>query len=188
MNIRIQFSHGTVTALSTRWEGAFRKGDLRLVKRIGALLWLAKGLAVAEISELLGVVEQTVYNWLYAFILERFDSLHYRTSSGRPAKLTKTQKQRLTALITAGPEEAGYPTGCWNSALIQDLGFSYQKARFVSDHLDVAKRKRWVEQEWPQIVAEAKQRAARCCCLPTKPVSHRGVRWRGPGLRLASNR
>ncbi|MEP7198212.1 MAG: helix-turn-helix domain-containing protein, partial [Chloroflexota bacterium] len=62
MNIRIQFSHGTVTALSTRWEGAFRKGDLRLVKRIGALLWLAKGLAVAEISELLGVVEQTVYN------------------------------------------------------------------------------------------------------------------------------
>lgn len=54
-----------------------------------------------------------------------------------------------------GPGAAGYETGCWNSALIQDLirrefgkrynvhylstllknlGFSYQKARFVSDH------------------------------------------------------
>jgi transposase len=181
VNIRIQFSNGTVKALTTRWEGAFRKGDLRLVRRIGALLLLSKALPVAEVAQLSGVVEQTVRNWLYAFILERFDSLQYRTSPGRPAKLSKTQKQRLKALITAGPEEAGYPTGCWNCALIQDLilrefkvlydvfyvsqllhtlGLSYQKARFVSDHLDADQRKVWIDHEWPQIVAEAKRRGA----------------------------
>ena len=181
MNIRIQFSRGTVKALSARWQAAFRQGDLRRVRRIGALLLLAKALPASDVAELSGVVEQTIYHWLYAFILNRFDSLQYRTSPGRPAKLSKTQKQRLSALITAGPEEAGYATGCWNCALIQDLilrefkvlydvfylsellhtlGFSYQKARFVSDHLNEAKRKHWIEHEWPQIVAEAKRRGA----------------------------
>ncbi len=168
MNIRIQFRASTVKELTRRWEGAFRKGDLRLVD-------------IPEVAEWLGVVEQTLYNWLHAFILERFDSLHYRPSRGRPANLTKTQKQHLKELIATGPEEAGYPTGCWNSALIQDLilrefkvlydvfyvsellhtlGLSYQKARFVSDHLDEAKRKRWIEHDWPQMVAEAKRRGA----------------------------
>ena len=181
MTVRIQFSRKTVKALSARWEDAFRKGDLRLVRRIGALLLLAKGMSVPDIAEVLGVVAQTIYNWLYSFIAERFDSLRYRLAPGRPPKLTKTQKKRLCALLEAGPEEAGYPTGCWNSALIQDLilrefqvlydvfyvsqllhtlGFSYQKARFVSDHLDEAKRKLWIEQGWPNIVADAKRRGA----------------------------
>lgn len=181
MNIRIQFRASTVKELTRRWEDAFRKGDLRLVKRIGALLLLAKGVDIPEVAAWLGVVEQSIYNWLHGFILERFDSLHYRTSPGRPANLTKTQKQHLKELITAGPEEAGYPTGCWNSALIQDLilrefevlydvfyvsellhtlGLSYQKARFVSDHLDEAKRQHWIAHEWPHIVADAKRRGA----------------------------
>ena len=90
------------------------------------------------------------------------------------------QQARLKDLIAAGPLAAGYPTGCWSSLLLQDLiyrefgrlynahylatllrnlGFSYQKARFVSDHLDT-ERRRWLEQEWPALVCLARQRRA----------------------------
>jgi hypothetical protein len=95
--------------------------------------------------------------------------------------LTPSQKQRLCALIEAGPLAAGSPSGCWSALFLQDLiqrefgqfsnhhdlatllrnlGFSYQKARFVSDHLDPERRQHWREQTWPTILAEAQQRGA----------------------------
>ena len=64
-------------------------------------------------------------------------------------------------LIEAGPQVVGLETACWNSVcirvliwcefgvlynrqyvcpLLHNLGFSFQKARLVSDHLDAAKR------------------------------------------------
>jgi transposase len=87
----------------------------------------------------------------------------------------------LADLITAGPEAAGYPTGCWTTLLIQDLilchfgvqyhphylsqllerlGFSFQKARFVSDHLDEAARTTWEQQTWPEILRQAQEKQA----------------------------
>jgi hypothetical protein len=42
--------------------------------------------------------------------------------------------------------------------LLHNLGFSFQKARFVSDHLDTAKRLAWLEQKWPTILRAAKRR------------------------------
>jgi transposase len=181
VNLSIHLKGSTVKALHARWEDAFCKGDLRLVRRIGALLLLNQDWEVSRIAEFWGVVDQTIYHWITAWLLDRWDSLHYATSPGRPANLTPTQKKRLKQLISAGPEEAGYPTGCWSSKLIQDLiwrefhvlydehylsellhnlDFSYQKARFVADHLDPEKRQAWIEQKWPQIVHQAKAQGA----------------------------
>src|SRR5262245_58103522 len=42
--------------------------------------------------------------------------------------------------------------------LLNNLGFSFQKARFVSDHLDAAKRLTWLEEKWPALVRAAKRR------------------------------
>ena len=44
--------------------------------------------------------------------------------------------------------------------LLRNVGLTYQKARFVSEHLDEARRQRWLTQEWPAIVAEARRRKA----------------------------
>ncbi len=163
------------------WQQALRQGQGRLVKRISALLHLSDGMAVAEAAERVGAGESTVYAWLHAFILRRFESLRYGTSPGRPCKLTPTQRERLKELVAAGPLAAGYPTGCWSRALLQDLvyrafgqcynihylctllhnlGFSYQKARFVSDHLDEERRRVWIQEEWPAILRQARQRGA----------------------------
>lgn len=181
MDLTITFCRQTVKTLDQHLHAAFRSGNLPLIKRISALLMLADRLPVAAIVKRLGIGRSTVYAWLHAFVLNRFASLHLRKPSGRPAKLTPSQKQRLVALIAAGPEAAGFTTGCWHSALIQalilrefnvlytvpylsellgNLGFSYQKARFVSDHLNDQKRETWLTETWPDIVRRARRTGA----------------------------
>jgi transposase len=44
--------------------------------------------------------------------------------------------------------------------LLHNLGFSYQKARFVSDHLDEGRRAQWRTVTWPQIVRDARRQGA----------------------------
>jgi len=41
--------------------------------------------------------------------------------------------------------------------LLSNMGVSFQKARFVSDHLDAAKRLAWLQDKWPAIVRAAKR-------------------------------
>jgi len=114
VNIKIAFRGATVKELRERWQQALRQGNGRLVKRISALLHLGDGVAVVEAAERVGAGESTVHGWLRAFILRGFASLHYGASPGRPSKLTPTQKDRLKALVAAGPLAAGYPSGCWS--------------------------------------------------------------------------
>ena len=174
MQLTITFCRQTVKTLSQHLQTAFRVGDLPAIKRITALLLVADQHPPAAIAARLGVGRSTVYAWLQAFLVDRCASLQRRKAPGRPAKLTPTQKQRLGDLVTAGPEAAGYATGCWTSALLQDLiyrefgrmynvhyvsellrnlGFSYQKARFVADHLDEVRRQHWRTVRWPAILA-----------------------------------
>ncbi len=145
------------------------------------MLVRAKLERVDEVATLLAVGSSTLYEWLKDFVLRGFASLRYRHPPGRPSKLSATQKQRLVALLDGGPEAAGYATACWNAALVQmlierefgklynlhyisellgNLGFSYQKARFVSDQLDSERRAQWLREEWPQILREAEQAGA----------------------------
>lgn len=181
MEIRIQWYGATVKELQRRWRAAVQRGQERLIRHLSALLAVGRRTAVAQVAEEVGVSVSTVYRWVAAFAVQGWTSLVYGSSPGRPSKLTPTQKSRLRALIAAGPLAAGYPSGCWSTLLLQDLirqefgvlynshylstllhnlGFSYQKARFLSDHLDADRRRAWLEQEWPTIVQQARARGA----------------------------
>lgn len=182
MNIRIQLSRPTVKAMQARLQQAYQHDDVRLVCRISALLdHLVTGVPVAVLAERWGFGLSTFYEWLKALLLEGVASLVYQHGGGRKAQLTPTQKKRLCELMDAGPEAAGFDTACWNSILIRvlierefgvlynrfyvcellrNLGYSFQKARFVSDHLDEAQRQAWLTQEWPQILKVARKRNA----------------------------
>jgi transposase len=84
-------------------------------------------------------------------------------------------------VVKAGPQAAGFGTACWTSLLIQiviyrefkvlysrhyvcqllrNLDFSFQKARFASDHLDEKRRQEWMEKEWPKILRKARKMRA----------------------------
>lgn len=182
MNIRIRLSRQTVKAMQARLHQAYDRGDLRLVRRISVLLeYLTQATPIATLSQKWGIVGSTIYLWLNELVLQGLDSLVYHHAGGRPAKLTKTQKKQLGHWLDQGPQKAGFDTACWNTVLIQELirrefhvlynryylcellrhlGFSYQKAKFVSDHLDEAKRHAWRTQEFPQILKEAQARGA----------------------------
>ena len=174
--VSIRLSTATRKQLERTLRQAFTAGDLPLVKRVTALLGIARGEPVAAVAAGVGVSPSSVYAWLQAFLLAGVAGLRVRWRGGRPPKLTPTQRQRLAALITAGPEAAGFPTGCWHALLIQQviqrefgvtynvhyladllhhLGFSFQKARFVSDHLDTVQRAAWLAYTWPAWRAQA---------------------------------
>jgi transposase len=177
--IRIQLSRATVKALHSRLQHAYERDDLRLVRRTTVLLdLLIHHVPVEGLCEQWGLSPACIYGWCQAFLLRGIDSLAYRHGGGRRPKLTATQKKRLVALIEAGPLVVGCETACWTSVLIRvliwrefgvlytcqyvctllhNLGFSFQKARFVSEHLDTAKRLAWLAEQWPAIVRAAKR-------------------------------
>ena len=178
---RITFQQETVKRLKQELEKAYVQGDKQAVRRLSVLIMIGKRMRLEQILSLWNVSQQSVYNWLNEFVRERWESVKYGKAPGRPPRLTKTQKRKLAEWIEAGPEACGYACGCWSSVLIQDLidqkfhvfynrfyvcellrnlGFSYQKARFVSDHLDADARQRWMESEFPRILCQAKQLGA----------------------------
>jgi transposase len=175
---RITVTKETVKELKGELQKAYERGDVRAVRRLSVLVMIGERNSLANILALWNVSTQTVYNWLWSFVREGWEGIRPQKAPGRPPRLTKTEKRQLCDLVKAGPEAAGYATGCWTSVLIQDLiyqqfhvlynrfyvcellhhlGFSRQKARFVSDHLDEEARRRWMETEWPKILSQAER-------------------------------
>ncbi len=182
ISFRIRVGKQMKKALSKRLQQAYAKRQLRLIKRIHSLLFIIDGKSPEEAADILDLSRSSVYNYLKAFLLKGMNSLKYKRPPGRPRKLTKTQRKELSQLIDNGPEAAGYDCGCWNTALIQDLilkkfkvtysphyiaellknlGYSYQRARFVSSHIDdvASEQKEWME-TWPEIMRLAKEKDA----------------------------
>jgi transposase len=180
VSIRIQLSHATVKGLHSRLQHAYERDDVRLVRRITVLIdLLVHHVPITVLCECWGLSPACLYAWQKAFLLRGMDSFVYQHSGGRRPKLTPSQKKRLVELIEAGPLVVGCETACWTSVLIRvliwrefgvlyncqyvctllhNLGFSFQKARFVSDHLDAARRQAWLQEEWPMILRAAKRR------------------------------
>jgi transposase len=181
VDFKVRLTRATSKALEQVLRQGFREGDVRVIRRVQALLEVGAGRPVARVAERLGLDATTVYGWLHTFLVDGLATLRYGRAPGRPSKLTPNQKRRLCELVEAGPLAAGYPSGCWSTLFLQDLiqrefgqcynhhylatllrnlGFSYQKARFVSDHLDPERRRVWREVTWPAILAEATRRGA----------------------------
>jgi len=93
--------------LSRRLQQAYGCGDLRVVRRIQALLALADNQSVQEIAEMLKLGQPTIRDYRNAFLLKGISSLVYTRPSGRPRQLTPSQRRALAHLIKAGPPTAG---------------------------------------------------------------------------------
>jgi transposase len=162
-------------------QKAQNNGDLRGAKRIMAILAVVDGTLYSTISATLKVSEESIRLWVNAFMLYGVKSFFYKKPTGRPSKLTKTQIRQLDRLISQGPQKSGFPGACWRSPMIQwliyekfgveysvyyipqllkNMGFSYQKAKFVADHKDPEKRKEWLKQKWPEIQELAEKKNA----------------------------
>jgi len=158
-----------------------QRGNVRQVKYLLAILAVMDGQSFAQVALLLRVHEKTVAAWVRMFCCYGIKGAPRHKPTGRPPKLTPTQQATLATLIDEGPVKAGFRGACWRSPMIQqlmyhrfgvfsnvfyiaqllkNLGLSYQKAAFVSDHLDEDKRQAWRTTTWPQILRLAKERKA----------------------------
>lgn len=156
-------------------------GKVRDVTCLLAILAVTEGQGCEAVALTLRITPKTVHQWVRRLLLDGLKGLQRHKPPGRPPKLTKTQKRELAQLIEEGPVKAGFMAACWRSPMIQQLiyerfevfynvfylaqllkhlGFSYQKAAFVSDHLNEEKRHAWCTTTWPQIVTQAKAKKA----------------------------
>ena len=77
-------------------------------------LAIADSLTVNEVAHMVALGEHTVRDYINCFLRRGVTSLVYKCTPRQPAKLTKTSRQALTALIDAGSQAAGYASGCWS--------------------------------------------------------------------------
>jgi transposase len=160
---------------------AQRLGHVRQVKYLLAILAVMDAQSFAQVALVLRVHEKTIATWVHMFCCYGIQGAPRRKSPGRPPKLTPTHKAALATCIEEGPVKAGFSGACWRSPMIQQLiydrfgvlynvfyiaqllknvGFSSQKAAFVSDHLDERKRHEWRTTTWPQILRKARAQHA----------------------------
>jgi len=162
-------------------QQAQNNGNIRMAKRIMAVIGVADGTLYSIIAATLNISEESIRLWVNAFLLKGVHGLKSKKPPGKPSKLTKTQRKELDKLITKGPEKAGFPGACWRSPMIQwliyerfgveysayyipqllkNMEFSYQKAKFGADHKDPEKRKEWLQNKWPEILKLAEKKKA----------------------------
>jgi len=181
LSIRITLSNETRKDLSEIYERAKIKGDLSTVKRIMAVIAFFDGESVSSICAVLMVSDESIRLWVKKLMIYGPKGLISKKIPGRKPRLTKTQRKELDRIISDGPNAAGFSGACWRSPMIQTLiysrygvfysvhyisellknmGFSFQKARFVPEKQDIEKRKEWLETVWPLILKTAEKKKA----------------------------
>ena len=83
-------------------------------RRLVAARWLRAGrLSQAEIARRVGVSEAAVSQWKTQVATGGVEALRRRPHTGRPARLTGAQWQRLLVLLARGAVAAGFDTERW---------------------------------------------------------------------------
>ena len=97
--------------------------------RAQALLWIAEGIDVAEVADLLRVSRQTIYNWLSRFQERAKLDLRARLLDaprlGRQRAASGTIDERVAAVIDDDPRKLGYHATVWTAPLL---------SRYLHDH------------------------------------------------------
>jgi transposase len=149
----------------TRWQMEERRMK-------GVTLLQAGRLSQKEIAKRLSVSRVSVNKWKQHLEAEGRKGLKARTSSGRPAKLSRKQQQDLLCVLSQGAAVVGYPTERWTlkriqqviqknyqvkyhpkylNRLLRQLGWTPQVPLDRASERDEALIRAWLKQDWPRI-------------------------------------
>jgi transposase len=140
--------------------------------RKAAVKAVLSGQKQAHVASVFGVWPTAVCNWMRLYRKGGFAALKGTVSSGRPPKLDRTQRERLSELLRRGAIAAGFSNELWTGkrvawlvkkefgigyhhqyvpTLLRELGFSLQKPARVARERDEKKIRAWVTRTWPAI-------------------------------------
>src|SRR3990167_991934 len=137
---KMKLSTKEIQNLTMMLERARKKGDLEEVNRVTSVLSLGSGYDIDTVADILRMGVSTLYQTLKRYLMNGADGLCSKRRPGRPPKLTKTQRKKLSTLIDAGPEKCGFSGGCWRSPMIQELILEkFKVSNRLSKHQGIAK-------------------------------------------------
>ncbi len=181
LSFRLTITVAQRQALDRKLAAAQQLGDLRLAKFILTIFAVVHYQETEQAAVVLHLSGAQVEAYVHKFLCYGVAGVAFKKTAGRHPKLTAAQRRELCRLIEAGPPACGFSGACWRSPMIQqlitdrfsvrysvfyiaellkNLGFSYQKAAFVSAHLDEVARRRWRNRMWPEIVRQARAKKA----------------------------
>jgi transposase len=102
-----------------------------VLRRAQALLWLASGHDIEDVTQHLRVCRRTVYYWVEQYEAREADDLAGRLSasprSGRPRTASGVIDPLIDSVIDRDPRELGYRSTVWTAGLLrQYLSESHQ--------------------------------------------------------------
>jgi transposase len=193
--VRFTMSSSYRKEVEHQLQTAQHLGQLRQVKYLLPILAVMDGQSYAQVASVLRVHEKTVAPWVSVFCCYGVQGAPHQKPTGRPPKLTPTQKAALATLLDEGPSKADFSGACWRSPMIQqliydcfgvfsnvfyiaqllkNLGFSFQKAALVSDHLKEEQRKHGTPRRGRRFCAWHTPQKP-CGCLAMKPAARSGA-------------
>src|SRR3954463_4878090 len=132
--------------------------DMRIWRRLSALLWSDEGETAEEVARRLGVTARQIRKWLKAYRthgLEGLCELHYR---GRVPRLDDAQVEELKGEIAKGQFRTAREIGDWINQrfkvqysesgvkeLLKRIGVSYHKVTGFMWKADVVEQEEWLD-------------------------------------------
>jgi transposase len=141
-------------------------------KREHAIELLGQGYTQQEVARLMKVDARSVRRWKAAHQAGGKKALQAVAASGRPAKLTPQQRQRLEKQLLRGATAAGFATDLWTcprvaehiertfglryhvdhiGRLLHAMNWSPQKPTRKAMERDEEGIRQWIKQVWPAI-------------------------------------
>lgn len=141
-------------------------------RRLQAVEAFKAGEALATIARRLGVTRQAVWKWREAYRRRGRSGLQRRARPGRPAKLSRRQRDQVLRWLTEGADAHGFPTPIWTTPRIASLIWARFRVRYHPDHIgrllhrwglswqkatgraverDERAIARWVSHTWPRL-------------------------------------
>jgi transposase len=154
-----------------------------------------------------GLDRTNIYGWLRQYRVGGYAALKSTKAAGPQPKLSNGQRKKLGRMLMKNPQQLHFDFGLWTLEMVQELilktfkvsvsyetvrrllkamGYSHQKPLYRAWQQDPARVKKWLEEEYPAIKAEAK-RQKRTIFFEDEAgfnsADHRGKTWGKEGQR-----
>ena len=141
-------------------------------RRLAAIALIEKGERPSDVARRLGVRDRSVYRWREIHRRHGIKGLIATPNTGRPPRLTASQKKQLEKCLLKGAQVNGFSTPLWTCPrirsvikkrfkidyhvdhvwrLLQSLGWSPQKPERRARERDERAIRRWVKIDWPHL-------------------------------------